>query len=160
MDFSRKYLNIIFKRQKLLEFLTILAILFAIGFRFGSEGSEWFWNDFPFIAMLLVMVGLLLSMLWVRIEKHKTQIILDEIKNSGKKDTDIINDKVNLLTNRQREIFDLIIKGKSNQEIMDDLFIELSTLKTHINHIYKTLEIANRKEARAMGRVLKNNNPD
>jgi ATP/maltotriose-dependent transcriptional regulator MalT len=57
------------------------------------------------------------------------------------------------LTNRQREIFDLIAKGKSNKDIINELFIELSTLKTHINKIYKTLGITNRKEAIAMSNI-------
>lgn len=152
MDFSTKYFNIIFRKQKILEFIAILIIFVAIGFRFGNEGPKWLWNDYPFIALILVMVGLLLSLLWIRIEKHKTQIIIDKIKNSSKNNSNILAEKVKLLSNRQSEIFELIIKGKSNKEIMDKLFIELSTLKTHINHIYKTLEIVNRKEAKAIGK--------
>ncbi len=103
--------------------------------------------------MILVIIGFLFSLLWIRIEKHKTQIIINEIRNSNKNDSSTISEKINLLTKRQREIFDLIQQGKSNKEIMDELFIELSTLKTHINHIYKTLEIVNRKEVKAIGKL-------
>ena len=152
MEFLAKYLNMIFKKQKLLEFLAVLMIFISIGFSFGGEGAKWFWDDYPFIAMFLVIAGLLLSLLWIKIEKHKTQTIINEIKNSTKNNSDIINEKVNLLTKRQREIFDLILQGYSNKEIMDELLIELSTLKTHIHNIYKTLEIVNRKEARAIGK--------
>jgi DNA-binding CsgD family transcriptional regulator len=151
MDFSTKYFNIIFRKQKILEFIAVLIMFVAIGFRFGIEGPKWFWDDAPFIALILVMAGLLLSLLWIRIEKHKTQLIIDKIKNSNKNNSNSMDAKIKLLTNRQCEIFELIIKGKSNKEIMDKLFIELSTLKTHINHIYKTLEIGNRKEAKAIG---------
>jgi len=44
------------------------------------------------------------------------------------------------------EVYDLIISGKTNKEIMTELFIEQSTLKSHINQIYKKLNIKNRRE--------------
>ncbi len=153
MRFFIKILNILFKKQKILEFCVIFLISLSIGFSFGDKSVKWFWNDYPFIPMILVITGLLLSLLWIRIEKHKTQIIINEIKNSSKDDSSEISKKIDLLTNRQREVFELILKGKSNKEIMSELYIELSTLKTHINHIYKTLEIINRKEARAIGKL-------
>ena len=153
MGFSTKFFNIIFSKQKALEGITIFVIFIAIGFSFDSASSKWFWNDYPFIAFILVIIGLLLSLLWIRIEKHKTQIIINEIKNSNKDDSSNISEKIHLLPKRQREVFDLIQQGKSNKEISDELFIELSTLKTHINHIYKTLEIVNRKEAKALGKL-------
>ncbi len=154
MDFSAKYLSIIFNKQKLLEFSAIFLIFLSIGFSFNSKSTKWFWNDYPFIAMLLVIISLILSILWIRIEKHKTQIIINKIKNSNKNNSINIDKKINQLTKRQREVFDLIQQGKSNKEIIDNLFIELSTLKTHINNIYKTLEISNRKEAKIFGKFL------
>jgi len=153
MGLTERFLNIISKKQKIIEFCVIFLIFLSIGFSFGDKTTNWFWNDYPFIAIILVIIGLLLSLLWIRIEQHKTQIIINGIKNSNKDDLNKISKKVDLLTPRQREIFELIIEGKSNKEIMSELFIELSTLKTHINHIYKILEILNRKEARAIGKL-------
>ncbi|MEM1124034.1 MAG: helix-turn-helix transcriptional regulator, partial [Bacteroidota bacterium] len=40
------------------------------------------------------------------------------------------------LTLKEREILALILAGKPNKEIASDLFIGLSTVKTHINKIY------------------------
>ena len=37
------------------------------------------------------------------------------------------------LTNRKNEILMLISEGKSNQEIADELFITLKTVKTHVS---------------------------
>ncbi len=54
------------------------------------------------------------------------------------------------LTTRQKQVFDLIVTGKSNKEIMDELNIELSTLKTHINKIYKILEIKSRQQIKKL----------
>lgn len=36
--------------------------------------------------------------------------------------------------------------GKSNNEIAEQHFISLSTVKTHINNIYKKLNISSREE--------------
>jgi ATP/maltotriose-dependent transcriptional regulator MalT len=41
----------------------------------------------------------------------------------------------------------LIAEGRRNQEIADDLFLSLVTVKTHVNHIYSKLEVQNRVEA-------------
>lgn len=41
------------------------------------------------------------------------------------------------LSNREAEVLNLKVKGHTNHEICERLFISLGTLKTHINHIYK-----------------------
>ena len=51
------------------------------------------------------------------------------------------------LTQKQQEILQLLAQGKTNKEIAAELYVELSTVKTHINSIYKQLHLANRKEA-------------
>lgn len=48
------------------------------------------------------------------------------------------------LTKKESEILNLIEQGKSNNEICDELNISLSTVKTHINHIYSKLGTKNR----------------
>lgn len=53
------------------------------------------------------------------------------------------------LTKKEEEILEFIKTGKSNKEIASALFIELSTVKTHINKIYSKLGIKNRKEAKS-----------
>ncbi|HMH32781.1 MAG TPA: helix-turn-helix transcriptional regulator [Puia sp.] len=54
----------------------------------------------------------------------------------------------NLLTTKEVQILQLIAEGKTNKEIAGVYFIELSTVKTHINNIYSKLYLSNRKEAR------------
>lgn len=51
------------------------------------------------------------------------------------------------LTNREREILLLIAKGHSNQEIADELFITLKTVKTHVSNILAKLEVEDRTQA-------------
>ena len=51
------------------------------------------------------------------------------------------------LTNREHEILLLIAEGKSNQEIADDLFITLKTVKTHVSNILSKLDVEDRTQA-------------
>ena len=44
-------------------------------------------------------------------------------------------------------LYEVITNGKTNKEIAQELFVELSTVKTHINNIYRQLNVSNRKEA-------------
>jgi len=51
------------------------------------------------------------------------------------------------LTNREMEVLLLIAQGYSNQEIADDLFITLKTVKTHVSNILSKLEVEDRTQA-------------
>ncbi len=50
------------------------------------------------------------------------------------------------LTNREREVLDLIAQGKSNQEIAEILFITLKTVKTHVSNILAKLGVEDRTQ--------------
>lgn len=50
------------------------------------------------------------------------------------------------LTNRQEEIVKLIVKGHSNKDIAELLFITEGTVKTHIHNIFKKVDISNRNQ--------------
>ncbi|MCP1123100.1 DNA-binding response regulator [Bacillus sp. AFS018417] len=51
------------------------------------------------------------------------------------------------LTEREFEILLLIAQGKSNQEIADELFIALKTVKTHVSNILNKLHVSDRTQA-------------
>ncbi len=57
-----------------------------------------------------------------------------------------------VLTQKESEILKLICEGKSNKEIASALFVELSTIKTHINKIYSKIGASNRKEAQSIAK--------
>jgi len=50
------------------------------------------------------------------------------------------------LSRQERNIQTLILEGKTNKEIANELFISLSTVKTHITNIYSKLKVSNRSE--------------
>ena len=49
-----------------------------------------------------------------------------------------------ILTNKEIEIIDEVLKGKMNKEISSDLDISIGTVKVHMNNIYKKLYVQNR----------------
>jgi len=57
------------------------------------------------------------------------------------------DDRLFELTQKELQILQQIANGKSNKEIAADSFVELSTVKTHINNIYSKLRVGNRREA-------------
>jgi len=54
------------------------------------------------------------------------------------------------LTEREREIANLLAQGRANKEIAQELFISEKTVKNHINHVYAKLGVATRAEAIAV----------
>jgi DNA-binding CsgD family transcriptional regulator len=48
------------------------------------------------------------------------------------------------ITPREQEIIDLIIKGKTNEEIGDELFLSTKTVKNYVSNIYKKTAVKNR----------------
>ena len=51
------------------------------------------------------------------------------------------------ITNRELEVLLLVSKGYTNQEIADELFITLKTVKTHVSNILSKLEVNDRTQA-------------
>lgn len=51
------------------------------------------------------------------------------------------------LTEREHEVLLLIAQGKTNQDIADELFIALKTVKTHVSNILSKLEVQDRTQA-------------
>lgn len=58
------------------------------------------------------------------------------------------------LSERELEVLLLIASGESNQEIASQLYVGLSTVKKHINHIYSKLSVKSRTQAIARAREL------
>jgi DNA-binding CsgD family transcriptional regulator len=54
--------------------------------------------------------------------------------------------KIKKLSVQERKIFSLLQKGASNQEISNECFIELSTVKSHVSSIFSKLNIKSRKD--------------
>ena len=57
-----------------------------------------------------------------------------------------ISDRYEVLSEREREIFQLIAEGHSNKEIADVLSISPATVETHRAHIFQKLDLHNTAE--------------
>jgi RNA polymerase sigma factor (sigma-70 family) len=54
---------------------------------------------------------------------------------------------LNVLSNREKEILELLAKGMLYKEIAAQLFISQETVRKHVYHIYEKLHVNNRVEA-------------
>lgn len=94
------------------------------------------WKD-----KVLILLSALVLVLFVLVFYYKQKLIQLTTENSFSKHSFLS------LTDKEKEILKLLAEGKTNKEIALELYVELSTVKTHINSIYKQLKLSNRKEA-------------
>lgn len=59
------------------------------------------------------------------------------------------------LTSRELEVLELIGRGRTNQQIAEELVIELGTVKNHVHNILDKLNVSSRGEAAAYLAVIK-----
>ncbi|HEX6708838.1 MAG TPA: response regulator transcription factor [Rubrobacter sp.] len=51
------------------------------------------------------------------------------------------------LTDREREILDLVAAGRNNQEIAESLYLSLKTVRNYVSNIFTKLQVADRAQA-------------
>ena len=52
------------------------------------------------------------------------------------------------LTRREEELLCLLVAGRTNREIGEELTISIGTVKTHVHHIYEKVGVSSREELR------------
>ena len=55
---------------------------------------------------------------------------------------------IHRLTRSERRVLSLVAQGKRNKDVADQLFVSVNTVKTHLQHIFKKLEVSNRRKLR------------
>ena len=58
-----------------------------------------------------------------------------------------MEDKLKFLTAKEKEVIQLAAQGYSNKEIADKLVVKEVTVKTHLNSVFKKLNVTNRTQA-------------
>ena len=86
----------------------------------------------------------------MRERRWQAPSVLDQVARGGGRPAAADAD----LTDRQRDVQGLLAAGHSNPEIARELFIVLSTVKTHVQNIYRKLGARNRGQAVSKAREL------
>ncbi|MEL7002358.1 MAG: helix-turn-helix transcriptional regulator [Bacteroidota bacterium] len=120
--------------QLLILGLTALIIICVLVFNVVYFSSYYGIAQIDYLnSLLLIPFIILIFSFGIFIEQRK-------VKTDKKK-----IDKFNL-TSKEKEVVRLILNNKKNQDIADALFVELSTIKTHINNIYKKVDVKSRSD--------------
>ncbi len=75
--------------------------------------------------------------------------LIEKINQSQDDGFDLAEDekRIKSLTNRQKEVLELVCKGSSNKEIASVLGLSDNTVKIHVTAILKSLAVSNRTQA-------------
>ena len=92
--------------------------------------------DWKYLLIIVLIISVLLN-IYFFIQTIKTK------KNSAKN----LKQK---LSKQERVVLDLILQNKTNKDIAEELFLSVSTIKTHVNNIYKKLKVQSREETKAL----------
>lgn len=97
---------------------------------------------YPALLMLVYFLSIFLPLFYLR--RHADSVftpVFAEYPSEERKD--LIFEKYEI-TKREREIVNKICEGKTNQQIADELFISLQTVKDHTHRIYTKIGIHSR----------------
>lgn len=60
-----------------------------------------------------------------------------------------VDARFELLTSREKEVLDYVVRGLTNKEIAQQMFVSTNTVKKHLKSIFEKLEVSNRAAASA-----------
>ncbi|MBR8831605.1 MAG: response regulator transcription factor [Chlorogloea purpurea SAG 13.99] len=73
------------------------------------------------------------------------RLVMDNLKSPAPANQ--VNPNINLLSERETEVLKLIVEGKSNAEIGEQLYLSTNTIKTHVRGIMNKLAVDDRVQA-------------
>lgn len=150
------FLNTIFlKNRHILLYGLVLAILV-----FVLKWLQWKFlivNNSIDIYIGLIAVFFTVLGVWIagQLVKPKIETVIIEKEVPEKfslNQTEL--QKLNL-SNREYEVLQLISKGYSNAEIADNLFLTVSTIKTHTSNLFLKMDVKNRIQVVEKSKRLK-----
>jgi len=125
---SEQYPNSVYLRQYENE---INADKFSIEDPNKTSSGKWSSILLVFFGVSLLFNGFLLYQLFKKKSKNTSNL-----KSS--------------LTKQEQNILQLLLEDKSNKDIAEVLFVSVSTVKTHINNVYKKLNVQTRGEVKKL----------
>ena len=108
------------------------------------------------IAVLFAVLG---GWLALKLVKPKTIVVetkrlVSELTPTDLQQLERERQQLNL-SSRELEVLQLMARGLSNQEIADQLFLSLPTVKTHSSRLFEKLDVKRRTQAVEKGRQLR-----
>jgi len=113
------------------------------GLKFGAD--DYIVKPFTLPNLLARIEALLRRSSW---KQEKSQTIPASLSFAS-------DEPIDTLTAREIEVLSLVAQGSNNQEIAEKLFVREVTIKTHLNNIFKKLNVSNRTQAVLLAMQLK-----
>ena len=123
---TQRYPNSTYTKQFRLE---LNSDKYIVSENSGSYKFNW---NYVFWAFLLISM-LLNIYFWLSFKKTKRT-----------------SNALENLTKQEQNILTLILENKSNKEIAEALFVSVSTIKTHVNNLFKKLNVQSREEIKKL----------
>jgi len=117
--------------------LSLLALIFIMQINI-SEMQLWI------IQLFMLSIFIVAPFLWIKFVFIKYAQTMSRLINSNM-NLETVYTKYSI-SEREKEIIQLIIDGKGNNEIKEKLFISYHTVKNHLSNIYRKLNVSNRHE--------------
>jgi DNA-binding CsgD family transcriptional regulator len=80
---------------------------------------------------------------WIRLRGYFEKRTRDAAAEVAGVDLSLLEERYGV-TPREREVISLVITGRSNREITEELFISSETVKKHIYNAYRKIGVRNR----------------
>ncbi|MEO0900207.1 MAG: LuxR C-terminal-related transcriptional regulator [Bacteroidota bacterium] len=93
-------------------------------------------------GVLFLGIGIFVGYLFYRGSQQKK---LEQTSEPHLPDTQKLDELK--ISQRESEVLNLLVKGYSNQEIADQLFISIHTVKSHVANLYSKLDVKRRTQA-------------
>lgn len=62
------------------------------------------------------------------------------------RDAPVVDEELDLLTARERDVMRLIARGYTYKEVAGELFLSVKTVETHVSSVLRKLQLSNRRE--------------
>ncbi|MGJ8590905.1 MAG: helix-turn-helix domain-containing protein [Aquaticitalea sp.] len=125
---QKRYPNSPYTRQYKAELMSDEYIVNPDSLKSGFN-----WNYLIYVLLALSLLG----NLWFWLQRPKESSLS-------------VADAKEQLTKQEQAILDLLLQNKSNKEIADALFVSVSTVKTHVNNVYKKMNVQSRDEIKSL----------
>jgi DNA-binding NarL/FixJ family response regulator len=131
------------RRQLLVLIWSIALVAALVPFAASASGLM---RLYPTLILILSAVGATIIVLRAGENPPVDEVAVSEYRS--------VCDSPEHWTPRELEVLALIASGCSNDEIAAQLVVSTSTVKTHINNLYRKLGVSNRVQAAAQARRL------